>query len=107
MAMECFNIPLNTPVTVRSNNATLYKLHTTKKGGDIRISELSFTNEFGEYSKTKYTLIRRLMESTAGVVAKEPEFIKDQYNSDNYGLDNLYDCPTTSVMYSRVVVSSG
>jgi hypothetical protein len=107
VTMDYYYIPMGVTIDVSSNFGSVYKLSKAKKGGDIRVSEIVSTNEFGESLKTKYTYLNDEGFSS-GVVAKEPELIKDSMlNPDNYGLDNLYDYPSTPVLYSKVTVHSG
>jgi hypothetical protein len=78
-----------------------------KKGGDVRVASLTLSDSFGFLTKTKFDYVKE-DNTSSGVVAKEPAFIKDTAtNPDNFGLDNFYDYPYTPVLYSRVVVNGG
>ncbi|MEJ7644235.1 MAG: hypothetical protein WKF87_06550 [Chryseolinea sp.] len=94
-----------TNITIQSNIGSISKVNKNKKGGDLRVAEIVYSTEFGEQLKTKYTYTLP-NGNTSGVIAKEPEFIKNSANPDNYGLDNMYDYPMTPVLYSSVTVHS-
>jgi hypothetical protein len=102
------NCSTGAQVYVSSNYGTVAKILPSKKGGDIRVRTLSFISEMGEAYKTKYTYMLPDNVTSSGVVSKEPELIKDTWsNPDNYGMDKVYDFPSTPILYSRVTVNSG
>jgi hypothetical protein len=74
-------------------------------GGDVRVAKLETVDEAGQKYSTRYVYSKDGMISgvSSGVVSKEPDFIKQQ----DYDFDNLYDYPSTSVLYGKVSVLNG
>ena len=101
---NCNVVNSGTPVQI-TNSGTISKYEPNKKGGDIRVSQITLMDESGQSFKTKYNYTLD-NNSSSGVVAKEPELIKENNNVNNFGLDNVYDYPTTPVLYSMVTVQS-
>jgi len=96
-----------TTVNVNSLSGKIYKINKSKKGGDIRVSMLTYTDEFGNTDKTKYSYTKSDNVTSSGVVSKEPFIVRNEANENNHGIDQIYDFPQTGVMYSRVSVQSG
>ncbi len=102
-----FSLPGGCSYSPISFSGYLNKIGGTKRGGDSRVSTITVSDSFGYLSKSNYSYVNA-DNTCSGVVAKEPEFIKDSsYNPDNFGLDRFYDYPYTPVLYSRVVVKTG
>ncbi len=78
-----------------------------KKGGDIRVSKLTYTDGEKSYC-TRYIYTKDELPSgpSSGVVSKEPEFVKSS-DPNIRDLDKVYDLPSTSVMYGKVTVLNG
>jgi hypothetical protein len=87
-------------------SGVVYRADKDRKGGNIRVNTISFLNELGSVSKTKYSYLNN-DNSSSGVVAKEPEFSRSLLNTDNYGINDIYDFPFTPVLYSKVTVHTG
>lgn len=78
-----------------------------KKGGDIRVSKLTFTDGDRSYcTRYIYTKDESANGLSSGVVSKEPQFVKSRAR-DIRELDKVYDLPSTSVMYGKVTVLNG
>jgi hypothetical protein len=90
---------------IDSNVGTVSKVYPTKDGGDIRVSSITYSDNFGRANTTKYSYVDDA-GTTTGVVAKEPEFIKSTGNPNNHGLDSRYDMPNTPIVYGKVSVLS-
>ena len=78
-----------------------------KKGGDIRVSKLTYQDGGKSYS-TRYIYTKDELSTglSSGVVSKEPEYIRSR-NRDVNELNKVYDLPSTSVMYGKVTVLNG
>ncbi len=76
-----------------------------KKGGNIRVRALTTTNTDGEKFKTRYLYTVDGLPGglSSGVVAQEPEFIREA-DRDIY---EYYDFPFTPVLYGKVTVLNG
>lgn len=92
-----------TMITVESQYGTIYKYTTGRKGGDIRVGSISFTNDFGSTRKLRYKYLKE-DGSSSGVVAQEPDLINTNYT---YFFNDLPGYPQTSVIYGRTSVLSG
>lgn len=79
-------------------------LKANKKGGDVRVARITVSNGTVEY-KTRYVYTENGQPGgvTSGVVSSEPIFI-DKYEYDFY---NLFDQPSTPVLYGKVTVLNG
>jgi hypothetical protein len=90
---------------IDSNVGTIAKTYPSRNGGDIRVSSVTYSDNFGRANTTKY-LYSDDAGTTTGVVTKEPDFIKGTGNPNNHGLDSRYDVPGTPVIYGKVSVLS-
>jgi hypothetical protein len=76
----------------------------TKPGGDVRVSEISITDEFNRSEGTKYIYTKdgTIDGLSSGVVSAEPQFVRDVDDIPNY--QKYYDYPSTGVIYSKVTM---
>jgi hypothetical protein len=89
-------------LTFQFNSGTIYKQRNNKKGGDIRVTSITHTNEFAEQNKIRYIYDNANGTST-GVVAQEPEYIK----TSDLPFYNIPGYPMTPVIYGSVTVLTG
>lgn len=76
----------------------------SKKGGDIRVASVVVSAGINEY-KTRYLYSKEGTPTgiSSGVVSSEPIFSKKK----EYDFYNLYDHPSTPVLYGKVTVLNG
>ncbi len=98
---NCVNYPYGSNITVVSP-IDYYKLINDKFGGNVRVKTLKLNDAMGQSYLTRY-LYKLDNESTSGVVAQEPEYIRDA----GHEYTHLPGYPMTPVMYSKVTVLSG
>ncbi|OGX87428.1 hypothetical protein BEN47_10900 [Hymenobacter lapidarius] len=87
--------------------AVLYTtLPATVNGGDIRVAAVTTLDETNRSYQVRYRYQDETalpIANSAGVISKEPEFVTRVPHAH----DNLYDYPSTPVMYSKVIVLRG
>jgi hypothetical protein len=75
-------------------------------GGNLRVSNITVTDETGNQFKTRYGYSKDVNGRTlsSGVISKDPDFARNVPKSQ---LDELFDYPTTPVIYGKVTVWNG
>jgi hypothetical protein len=91
-----------TPYDVQQNYGTFKVTFAFKKGANLRVASIVNRDGFGGENKIQY-LYSDASGNTTGVVAKEPDYIKDQLNN----FDDLPGYPFTPVLYTKVTVLTG
>jgi len=76
-------------------------------GGDIRVASISTRDENGQVYTVKYqyTVPGVATSNSSGVISKEPERIRS--SNKDYKFYNLFDYPSTPIMYGQVTVLRG
>jgi len=88
---------------------TIEKYVPEKRGGGLRVKELSIVDNNTVQSKIRYVYSQSELDVnslSSGVVSKEPEFIKDQNQTYPTNID-VPGYPVTPVIYGKVAVKSG
>jgi len=95
-------------ILVDYNTAKLFKILPNKAGGNIRVGSIVMRDELGQENKIRY-LYTNDDGSSSGVVAQEPDYIKDEtlITYDYLEFYKYVNYPQTPVMYSKVTVLNG
>jgi hypothetical protein len=96
------DIPCPTAYDVQQNTGVFKAIIPSRKGGNLRVGSIVNTDGFGGENKIQY-LYEGENGKTSGIVAREPEYIKDQA----INFDDIPGYPFTPVLYSRVSVLTG
>ena len=89
-----------------SGSVTVVEDNTlNRKGGRSRVAAIAIEDENGNTYRTRYLYTQdgTSQGNSSGVVAREPEYVKDK----DYKFYEYLDWPSTPVMYSRVTVLRG
>jgi hypothetical protein len=95
-----------TQINVQSQYGTIYKKVNSRKGGNLRVSAITSTNDYGVTNKVQYLYTVGGIPGglSSGVVAQEPSGL----NGNNLlKFDDKPEYPTTPVMYGEVTVLNG
>jgi len=97
-----------TAILVDYNSAKLYKILPSKRGGNIRVGSIVMRDELGQENKIRY-LYTNDDGTSSGVVAQEPDYIKDEslITYDYLEFYKYVNYPRTPVMYGKVTVLNG
>jgi hypothetical protein len=91
-----------TAYDVQQNAGSFKVIISNRKGGNLRVASIVNVDAFGGENKIQY-LYDGDNGKTSGVVAREPDYIKDQINN----FDDIPGYPFTPVLYTKVSVLTG